>query len=1151
MAHTQIFLSTVSAEFRSYRDRLRHDLTRPNVSVAVQEDFIVTGTETLDMLDDYIRQCDAVIHLIGDMTGALAKAPSLAVLLERYSDLGEKLPPLAPFLQSGALALSYTQWEAWLALYHRKPLIIATPEETAQRDERYEWIPEQCAAQQAHLQRLAEMERYPFRFANADRLAVEVLRSKLQEILRIKEARNRTKRGVSPGVGDRFDEYCTILAEQLNRVPYTELVRSRNRTSVPPLSSIYVKPTIKRPMQGFYLHKGDCDDDTAITIDQAVARGKHILLQGEPGSGKTSMVKSLAVTLAESWRNGQQKELIPVYLSAREFAPTTASDGSFGRAVETQIVSFLGKRLVRGLPPNFFVDPLPGKCGWLLIIDGMDEVVNPEERRALLDSINNQVRLVHQRIIFLVTSRPLSELDTSLTGEHFYRYDAIPFQEWQVKDLVLRWFHCFNRSNEDAENFLGLLQKSRLRELFRSPVFITMTILTFLWHGERILPETRIDLYEQFLEALLDEAGSPEKRNSVCDEWRNQFGDKGADLCRKIIGNVKPLLVEIAMFQQDYGVEATATLGEAYRIARIKGWLDLGWHLGNRDIRWIREFGLKQVLVGTGLIVEFGDGLMFSHNTVREYLVALHVTERETLDGNIGTKILGKWMDPRWTQIAIICLLNWGKRNEFRSYLQQILFNVTSLSLRGAKFAAELIADGFSVNPELELKVVDRLLGWNPCADLFATFSSPNPIETLALLSDRVMVRGKLIEYFRSPSCNKALLEILKLVLRKLDVAELKKIADSSQTGWVRVDVALSMSDHGCAEEAMKILRAIALDNTCTREARQRSIQGLYDMKDRDFLKSILRKKGLPEFLRGYAYLLAYQVDRNPTCLDRAIDTWRSNSDLRGEGSYTILLLEVLAASGKVDTIIAMVSEGNYGLVSELEHILKIDLPEIRSRLVAFLVTLLRDVSIRGETRKKALLLLLEYGRKDQFMNDVQNLFDDSELKEYEKVDLAIKLAYVGYKDTLEMIAQAEAFETHSKLRAIVVLSKLEISDKWAQQLKSLAASQQSSSTIKLLIVDALIEVGLSNDATSLIEEIVNRDEPSTGLVRLLHSLYRADLLEALIAGGKAGVEVVEMCMSALVNLGAYTTLFSLVSKGRIQRDFLVEYLPKDVVVKF
>jgi len=73
MTQISLFLSTVSAEFRSYRDALRHDLERPNLSVKFQEDFIATGNETLDKLDDYIRRCDAVIHLVGDMTGALAQ----------------------------------------------------------------------------------------------------------------------------------------------------------------------------------------------------------------------------------------------------------------------------------------------------------------------------------------------------------------------------------------------------------------------------------------------------------------------------------------------------------------------------------------------------------------------------------------------------------------------------------------------------------------------------------------------------------------------------------------------------------------------------------------------------------------------------------------------------------------------------------------------------------------------------------------------------------------------------------------------------------------------------------------------------------------------------------------------------------------------
>ena len=69
----RIFLSTVSDEFRDYRDQLRHDLTRHNVEVKVQEDFKDSGTVTLDKLDLYIANCDAVVHLVGDMTGADAK----------------------------------------------------------------------------------------------------------------------------------------------------------------------------------------------------------------------------------------------------------------------------------------------------------------------------------------------------------------------------------------------------------------------------------------------------------------------------------------------------------------------------------------------------------------------------------------------------------------------------------------------------------------------------------------------------------------------------------------------------------------------------------------------------------------------------------------------------------------------------------------------------------------------------------------------------------------------------------------------------------------------------------------------------------------------------------------------------------------------
>ena len=184
MAEIRIFLSTVSAEFRSYRDALRHYLERPNVTVKVQEDFIDTGTETLDMLDEYVRQCDVVIHLVGDMTGAMAQPPSLTMLRQRYPDFGSRLPVMAAFLASGGPLLSYTQWEAWLALYHGRRLIIAVPENGARRDGTYVLDPLQQAEQKGHLVRLASVERYPgIRFLSVDQFAAEIWRSSLLDVL--------------------------------------------------------------------------------------------------------------------------------------------------------------------------------------------------------------------------------------------------------------------------------------------------------------------------------------------------------------------------------------------------------------------------------------------------------------------------------------------------------------------------------------------------------------------------------------------------------------------------------------------------------------------------------------------------------------------------------------------------------------------------------------------------------------------------------------------------------------------------------------------------------------------------------------------------------------------------------------------------------
>jgi tetratricopeptide (TPR) repeat protein len=190
----KLFLSAVSSEFESYRKLLAGDLKRPTLDVAVQEDFNVTDGTTLQKLDTYIRACDGVVHLIGKAVGAIPEAIAVKALLEEYPDLPAKLPPLAAALAQPDPGFSYTQWEAYLAIYHQRPLFVYRPTDfdlavcDCPREARFVQDAAQEQAQREHYARISALGRDRGQFLNPERLSSAVLRD-LADILPLLEKR--------------------------------------------------------------------------------------------------------------------------------------------------------------------------------------------------------------------------------------------------------------------------------------------------------------------------------------------------------------------------------------------------------------------------------------------------------------------------------------------------------------------------------------------------------------------------------------------------------------------------------------------------------------------------------------------------------------------------------------------------------------------------------------------------------------------------------------------------------------------------------------------------------------------------------------------------------------------------------------------------
>jgi hypothetical protein len=101
------------------------------------------------------------------MTGGFAKPPTVAGIRARYPALPQRLPALRDSLETGSPPLSYTQWEAYLVVYHRKRLFLCIPEPSAPRGPAYQGDETQRAQQKAHLERLRALGRYAeISFAN-------------------------------------------------------------------------------------------------------------------------------------------------------------------------------------------------------------------------------------------------------------------------------------------------------------------------------------------------------------------------------------------------------------------------------------------------------------------------------------------------------------------------------------------------------------------------------------------------------------------------------------------------------------------------------------------------------------------------------------------------------------------------------------------------------------------------------------------------------------------------------------------------------------------------------------------------------------------------------------------------------------------------
>ncbi|MFD7510625.1 NACHT domain-containing protein [Streptomyces sp. NPDC059853] len=355
--------------------------------------------------------------------------------------------------------------------------------------------------------------------------------------------------------------------------------------------------------------------------ERALAGRERVLLRGEAGSGKTTLVQWLALTTArQETADGMTHLLgrIPFVLPLR-----TLTRGGRDLPSPDAFLSAVGCPFHAAQPAGWTDRVLTTRRG-LLLVDGIDEI--PEEEREPARRWLRDLLDAYPGNLWLVTSRPSAVRDDWLAGEGFAELTMARMSEKDIAAFLQRWHRAARAGEELEQKLLSTIRTRRdLTQLATNPL---MCALLCALHRDRrgYLPHGRKALYDAALHMLLERRD--QERGLMTDGIRLDAESAGL-----LLQKLAYWLIRNGRSEMDSGV-ALGVLARA---------LPSMPHVADQGTP---EEIFRHLLDRSGLLRAPGPGAVdFVHRTFQDYLGAKEAVEEQDFGLLVEKAHLDQWED--------------------------------------------------------------------------------------------------------------------------------------------------------------------------------------------------------------------------------------------------------------------------------------------------------------------------------------------------------------------------------------------------------------------------------------------------------------------------------------------------------------------------